>query len=126
MRYLIYMGVTNKQLAYVDAAIHYPGLPDKQLAEMIAATPASVYLWKKNEVLQEMIRTGREREWKDAAAKAQQKMLSLLDSSKDDVALRACIYVLDSNGYKPVENINLNSPQVIRVDIVDDDKLTDT
>lgn len=47
-------------------------------------------------------------EWKAAAKKAQQRMIELMDA-KDEVAINAAKYVLDSTGYKPTDMIDINA-----------------
>jgi ribosome biogenesis GTPase A len=47
-------------------------------------------------------------------------MIELMTSEKQEVALNAAKYVLDSTGYKPTDNINLDTTGSIKINIVED------
>ena len=47
-------------------------------------------------------------------------MLELIHCAKPEVALNAAKYVLDSTGYKPTDNINLDTTGSIKINITED------
>ena len=99
--------LTNKARACIELELEHPNWTYQQLGDAIGASKMTVYNWHKSPCYTDELSKRLKEDWKLAAKKAQAKMLELIASEKQEVALNAAKYVLDSTGYKPDENINV-------------------
>lgn len=122
--YKSYMKLTKKQRLYIDFALSHPTYSDSAISKEIETSTVQIYKWKKNpEFVEEYNKALKER-WNSYSNEAQTIMHGLLHSAKDEVALRAAQYILDSTGYKATDKVELDAnvnEKIIKVDIIDDD-----
>lgn len=96
----------------------YQGMNKGDIANELKISPQTLSNWlnpTKNEafvtVYEKELETAenmRKRNYKAVAQKAQDKLIELIDSKNEKIALRACNAILDRAGDKPAENVNLN------------------
>ena len=112
--------LTNKARACIELELEHPNWTYQQLADEIGASKMTVYNWHRSPVYTDELQARLKEDWKLAAKKAQTKMLELIHCAKPEVALNAAKYVLDSTGYKPTDNINLDTTGSIKINITED------
>lgn len=95
----------------------------KQIAEAIHVTEATICNWKKNEEFNSEYTSSLKSSMKDVAAKAFRTEISLLNARSEMVRLMAAKDILDRAGFKPDDNVNLSVPDPIV--ITGSDKLAD-
>ena len=89
----------------------------KEIAEQLRITEATICNWKKNEDFQmEYIEFVR-RNLSGAVAKAFNVEISLLNARSEMVRLLAAKDVLDRAGFKPEDNVNLNTDMDLHITI---------
>ena len=94
----------------------YQGLSNVEVAKAVNVTPSTLSLWiNHNElfikILEEKTAQAereRRRRYKGAAQRAVNKLVRLLDSKNDKVALAACKDILDRAGDKPSDKVDLS------------------
>lgn len=96
----------------------YQGMKKVDIAKELKIKPQTLSNWlnpTKNEafvaVYEKELETAenmRRRNYKAVAQRAQDKLIELIDSKSEKIALRACNNILDRAGDKPAENVNLN------------------
>jgi len=115
------MKLTKKQLIYINARLANPDMSDNQISKDFGVSRTLICKWRQSqEFLDEIDKRLRE-QWKGAVVKAQKKMIELMDSQKDEVAIKAASYIMDSNGYKATEKVELDANvNTIKVSITND------
>lgn len=89
----------------------------KQIAETLHVTEATICNWKKNEEFISEYTSSLKSSMKDVAAKAFNTEISLLKARSEMVRLMAAKDILDRAGFKPDDNVNLiGSGTVVIVD----------
>lgn len=112
--------LTNKARACIELELEHPNWTYQQLGDAVGATKLTVYNWHRSPVYTDELSKRLKEDWKIAAKKAQAKMIELMASEKQEVALNAAKYVLDSTGYKPTDKIDLDTNSVIKINIIED------
>lgn len=114
--------LTNKARACIELELEHPQWTYQQLADEIGAAKMTVYNWHRSPVYTDELQKRLKEDWKIAAKKAQAKMLELLASEKQEIALNAAKYVLDSTGYKPTDKIDLDTKGSIKINITEEEE----
>ena len=104
-----------KQRKAVELQV-YQGLSNVEVAKAVNVTPSTLSLWiNHNElfikILEEktaQVERERRRRYKGAAQRAVNKLVGLLDSDNDKIALAACKDILDRAGDKPSDKVDLS------------------
>ena len=112
--------LTPKSRACLELELENPNWSYQQLADAVGATKTIVWNWHQSPVYTDELSKRLKEDWKLAAKKAQSKMIELMNSEKQEVALNAAKYVLDSTGYKPTDNISLETVGTIKINITDE------
>ncbi len=96
----------------------YQGMKKVDIAKELKIKPQTLSNWlnpTKNEafvaVYEKELETAenmRRRNYKAVAQRAQDKLIELIDSNSEKIALRACNDILDRAGDKPAETVNIN------------------
>lgn len=94
------MKLTAKQRLYINAKVNSPLLSDYEICRQNGISRNRPYEWRKNPEFVATLDEAYKEIWKNASKKAQDRMVKLLDSNKEEVALNAAKYILDANGYK--------------------------
>lgn len=87
-----------------------------EVAKVVNVTPSTLSLWLNHnelfiEILEEKTAQAereRRRRYKGAAQRAVNKLVRLLDSKNDKIALAACKDILDRAGDKPSDKVDLS------------------
>ena len=113
--------ITAKQEKAIDMLI-YQGSKKREVAEALKITPTTLSNWLnigKNphfvaayEKELECADNLRKRDYRTAAQKAQKRLVELVESEDEDVALKAVKDILDRAGDKPADNVRVDVPQV--------------
>lgn len=112
--------LTNKARACIELELEHPNWTYQQLADEVGASKTVVYNWHRSPCYTDELQARLKEDWKLAAKKAQAKMIELMTSEKQEVALNAAKYVLDSTGYKPTDKIDLDTTASITINITDE------
>ena len=107
--------LTPKSRACLELELENPNWSYQQLAEAVGASKTIVWNWHQSPVYTDELSKRLKEDWKLAAKKAQAKMIELMASEKQEVALNAAKYVLDSTGYKPTDKIDLDTTASIKI-----------
>ena len=94
----------------------YQGLNNVEVAKAVNVTPSTLSLWLNHnelfiEILEEKTAQAereRRRRYKGAAQRAVNKLVGLLESDNDKIALVACKDILDRAGDKPSNKVDLS------------------
>ena len=94
----------------------YQGLSNVEVAKVVNVTPSTLSLWLNHnelfiKILEEktaQVERERRRRYKGAAQRAVNKLVGLLDSGNDKIALAACKDILDRAGDKPLDKVDLS------------------
>lgn len=101
--------LTSKQRACIELEIENPSWTYKKLSEELNVHSQTIWNWMhKPKYIEERERRLKE-EWRASTKKAQEKMLELMETGKPEVSFNAAKYILDSAGYKPTENVSIES-----------------
>ena len=95
-------------------------LTQKEIAKEVGVHETTICKWKKKDDFNKLVREEQDKFLKDLSAPAIRTINALLDSHSDYVRLQAAQDILDRTGYKPTENINMDSTETVM--IVDDIK----
>lgn len=87
----------------------------KQIAETIHVTEATICNWKKNAEFMTAYTAALKNSMREVAARAFKTELSLLSARSEKVRLMAAKDILDRAGFKPDDNINLACDPVVIV-----------
>ena len=101
--------LTRAARACIELEIAHPNWTTQELADGMQMHHNTVFNWQHSPVYTDERERRLKEEWKAAAKKAQNKMIEIMDTAKDEVALNAAKYVLDSTGYKPTDMIDINA-----------------
>lgn len=99
---------------FCELELDNPTLNYKQLAELFNKPYSTCRVWQSSPCYKEYRADKLKERWSANTKKAQKKMLDLIESQDENVALKASTYVLDSQGYKAVEKVELNN-NIIKV-----------
>jgi len=101
--------LSNKMRACIEFEIQNPSWTMGQLADTVGVTKQSVWNWMHDPLYTAEREKRLKEEWKAAAKIAQRKMIELLNSESQGIALQAAKYVLDSTGYKPTDYVSIDA-----------------
>ena len=111
------MALKARQLQLIEAMMANPMVPDVELARQIGINRNTVREWKNKPEFQEELRMRLAEKWKDAELMAMETMQTLA-REKD---FRAVKYILDSQGYAPVQKIEADVKTDIVINIGEDE-----
>lgn len=89
----------------------------KEIAKQLRISEATICNWKKSDEFMSEYTASLQQGLKNAAAKAFNTELSLLNARSEMVRLLAAKDVLDRAGFKPEDNINLNADMDLNITI---------
>ena len=112
------MALNNRQLKAVEMLVYTDQL-DKEIAEELKISPATLSVWKNKEEFQEALHKEMLRSFSHLATKAKRKMEKLLDSNQDSVAFAAAKEILNKAGYAETQTIEHEYKNNIVLEIVD-------
>lgn len=99
------MGLSKKAKMACEIMAANPFLKDKEIAEQVQISATQFCLWKRKPEFQEYWDECLRREWKGYSKKCQKLMWDLAENG-DRLAVQ---YILDSCGYKPKEEVAIES-----------------
>lgn len=108
--------ITPKQAKAIEVIISEGGTY-AEIADKINASKNSIYAWFKDADFLAALNRAQLHAFSMAAAKAQRRLVELIDSNNPSVALGACNSLLDRAGYKAVQKIDadVNAKQQVTV-----------
>ena len=112
--------LTPTMLRAIDMYCTNPGLSIPDIAKQLGKHYNTVWNWFDSPVFKEEIDSRFKSMWKEAAKEAQNKMYDLMRNAKDDVSFRATQYILDCNGFKPKDQIEVSGNMDIEINIIND------
>lgn len=112
------MALNNRQLKAVEMLVYTAKL-DKEIAEELEISPATLSVWKNKEEFQEALHKEMLRSFSHLATKAKRKMEQLLDSKQDAVAFAAAKEILNKAGYAEVQKIEQEFKNSITLEITE-------
>lgn len=101
--------LSSRARTCIELEIQNPSWTTKQLAEAVGVSGQSIWNWMHDPLYAAERERRLKEEWKAAAKKAQDKMLELMNSTSQGIALQAAKYVLDSTGYKPTDYVSIDA-----------------
>lgn len=107
--------LSPKHLSMIETIIANPTITQNQLAAQFDLAQPNVSKIMSSTVFKEELANRLRDEWKGSVKIAQKTMIDLAKNGD----YKASEYILNSNGYKPKEEIDLNN-KVIQVTIEDD------
>jgi len=108
--------LTKKQQLYISTALAQPRVKDAEIARQIGVAHKTICMWKHNPDFNEAYDNALKSEWKDAARMAKNVMEELAANGDRQAAQ----YILDSNGWKPTDKVELDATiNTIKVELVD-------
>ena len=118
-----YMKLTKKQRLYIDYSLANPGLSDAKIAEACDISTKQICYWHKNPEFEAEIDKALKEQWAGYVKQAQEVMQNLmLNATKEEVQLNAAKYIMDSNGWKPTDKVEVDANiNTIKVTIEDAD-----
>lgn len=103
----------------MEYSLQHPLLTDTQISIDLGITHKQICVWKKDpEFVAEFDKRLKE-QWNGYAKEAQEVLHRILLTARDDIAVKAATYILDSTGYKATDKVEVTT-NTIKVDIVDD------
>jgi len=111
------MALTKKQLKALDIIVENPFIKNKDWAEQVGVNPATTSIWvNHDQEFRDEWNRRTEIIWVNAANKAKEKLIELMDSSNPNISLGATKAYLD----KCLPNktsVDVNSDNGIQIDV---------
>lgn len=110
------MKLTKNMKNYIETSLANPTLSDAKIAGMIGVSNVIISKWHRNpEFVAEVDKRIRE-QWHDAVKIAKDTMIELASNGDRQAAQ----YILDTNGFKPTEKVDVNANiNTIKVEVID-------
>ena len=99
----------------IEYIIANPRATNMEVAEVMGVSYQSISNWRCSDVFKEHLNKRLKEEWSESTKIAQK---TIIDAAADGNIV-AAKYILDSAGYGPDQNVNVNM-NTIKVDIIDD------
>ena len=112
------MALNNRQLKAVEMLVYTDKL-DKEIAEELKISPATLSVWKNKEEFQEALHKEMLRSFSALATKAKRKMERLLDSNQDAVAFAAAKEILNKAGYAETQRVETDLKTNLTIEITE-------
>lgn len=112
--------LTHKMIIALDMYVANPSLSQADIARALGKHVNTICNWFSSDVFKEEVDKRFKKKWEEAAKEAQSKMYDLMKNGKEDVSFRATQYILDCNGYKPKEQVELSGNLDIEINITND------
>ena len=97
-----------RQIRLAELMVAEPQLTNEEYAERVGCNPSTVYTWKKNEEFQEYKHKLCEKTFRSYEALAIQKLMQNANKGNQ----KAIEYLLNYVGYKPKDEIDINSGDI--------------
>lgn len=112
--------LTHSMVVALNMYVADPSLSQTDIARALNKHVNTISNWFHSDVFKQEIEIRFKRKWEEAAKEAQSKMYDLMKNGKEDVSFRATQYILDCNGYKPKEQVELSGNLDIEINITND------
>lgn len=99
---------TPRQKKMIEMMVQYPTWSQKKIASEIGVSEVSICHWLQMEYVREELDKQLHLAWEDSRREAQDKMIGLMQQGN----YQATKYILDSLGYAPTQDINLNTGEL--------------
>lgn len=109
------MALTAKRIELLEAMLANPMLSDVKLGELLNLNNKTVGKWRKEPEFQYELKSRLAQQWKDAESLAQRKMIDLAAEGN----FNANKYILDSLGYAPKQQVEMDLHTDIEINIGD-------
>lgn len=113
--------LTKKMQDFINYSLSHPRLSERQICEAVDVTQKSLCQWKKNPDFVEAFDEALRKNWASYAKEASSVIHELLYSEKQDVALKAATYLMDSCGFKATDKVELSATDIININITGDE-----
>ena len=110
-------GLSKLGIALIEYMLANPNTTVRDAAIALGKDPMTGYRYYQNEDWQEEYARRLRMEWAGSVRKAKKKIESLVDSERDDIALSASKYILDSNGFNAVQKVDVNANAEAKLEI---------
>lgn len=100
--------LTKKQKLYIEYSLQHPLLTDTQISKDLNITCKQICVWKKDPEFVAELDSRLKEQWNGYAKEAQEVLHRILLTARDDIAIKAATYILDSTGYKATDKVELD------------------
>ena len=111
------MALNARQLKCIEAMIANPSASYVELAEIVGCNRNTITQWRRNEEFNAAYKTRLQEIWRDAEGIAVKTMIKLADEGD----FKASKYILDSQGYAPVQKIEADVKSEIIINLEEDE-----
>lgn len=114
--------LTRKQLQFIDYMVEHPTALDVDAHNDLGIAKKTISAWKRDDEFCEAYNQALRKVWQSYVPEALKKMKELMNCGRSDIEYKAAQYLMDTNGFKATDKVEVSTDKPLSINIDYGDK----